>query len=70
MTLPTSCSADDVLFMKSLVQRIIKSTVYPMGDLDGVEQRAALIITAEEEEDDHKTRMASWYKQLEEMNKK
>jgi hypothetical protein len=70
MTLPTSCSADDVLFMKSFVQRIIKSTEYPMVDLDGVEQRAALIITAEEEEDDHKTRMASWYKQLEEMNKK
>jgi len=67
MTLPTSCTAEDVEFLKAFVQRIIKSVDYPMVDLDGTEQRAALIITADESQDDHKERMSAWYKKLEEM---
>lgn len=67
MTLPTSCTVEDVEFLKAFVQRIIKSVDYPMVDLDGTEQRAALIITADESQDDHKERMAAWYKKLEEM---
>jgi len=70
MTLPTSCTADDVDFVKSFVQRIIKSTEYPMVEIDGEEQRAALIITAEEPVDEHKLRMAAWYQKLEEVQKK
>jgi len=67
MTLPTSCTVEDVEFLKAFVQRIIKSVDYPMVDLDGAEQRAALIITADESQDDHKERMSAWYKKLEEM---
>ena len=67
MTLPTSCTSEDVEFLKAFIQRIIKSVEYPMVDLDGAEQRAALIITAEEPQDEHKERMAAWYKRIEEM---
>lgn len=70
MTLPISCTVEDVEFLKGFVQRILKSVEYPMVDLDGEEQRAALIITAEESVDEHSERMANWYKQLESMEKK
>lgn len=70
MTLPSSCTVEDVEFLKGFVQRILKSVEYPMVDLDGEEQRAALIITAEESVDEHSERMANWYKQLESMEKK
>jgi hypothetical protein len=67
--LPDACSADDVEFLKGFIQRIIKSVEYPMVDHDGEEQKAALIITAEEPVDEHKERMAAWYKMIEEMKK-
>ena len=67
MTLPTTCTADDVEFLKAFVQRIIKSVEYPMVEHDGEEQKAALIITADEPVDEHKERMAAWYKMIEEM---
>jgi hypothetical protein len=70
MSLPSSCTVEDVEFLKGFVQRILKSVEYPMVDLDGEEQRAALIITAEESVDEHSERMANWYKQLESMEKK
>jgi len=70
MSLPSSCTVEDVEFLKGFVQRILKSVEYPMVDLDGEEQRAALIITAEESVDEHRERMANWYKQLETMEKK
>jgi len=70
MDLPTDLTVDDVEFLKGFVQRIIKSTEYPMVDLDGQEQRAVLIISAEEPEDEHKTRMASWYKMKQEEDRK
>lgn len=70
MTLPSSCTVEDVEFLKGFVQRILKSVEYPMVDLDGEEQRAALIITAEESVDEHRERMANWYKQLESVEKK
>jgi hypothetical protein len=70
MDLPSVCTVDDVEFVKSFVQRIIKSVEYPMVDLDGEEQRAALIITAEEPEDEHKERMSGWYKMKKEMDEK
>jgi hypothetical protein len=70
MTLPTSCTVDDINFLKNFIQRIIKSVEYPMVDLDGEEQRATVVITADEPEDEHKTRMAAWYKMLEEEGRK
>lgn len=62
MDLPTTCTPDDVEFLKGFVQRIIKSTEHPMVDLDGEEQKAALIISAEEPEDEHTSRMSAWYR--------
>ena len=70
MTLPTSCTVEDVEFLKAFVQRIIKSVDYPMVDLDGEEQRAALIITAERPADEHRERMSEWYKMKSEMDQK
>jgi len=61
---------EDVEFLKNFIQRIIKSVEYPMVDLDGEEQRAALIITAEEPGDEHKERMSGWYKMKQEMDEK
>jgi len=62
MELPVECTAEDVEFLKGFVQRIVKSTEYPMVELDDDEQKAILIISAEEPEDEHATRMSSWYK--------
>jgi hypothetical protein len=70
MELPSSCTAEDVEFLKGFVQRILKSTEYPMVDLDGEEQRAALIISAEEPEDEHVSRMSEWYKMKQEEDRK
>lgn len=70
MDLPSNCTAEDVEFLKNFVQRIVKSVEYPMVDLDGEEQRAALIITAEEPADEHKERMSGWYKMKQEMDEK
>ena len=62
MRLPESCTVDDVEFLKTFIQRIIRSVEYPMVDLDGEEQRAALMIMAEEPADEHHVRMSEWYK--------
>lgn len=70
MDLPTTCTAEDVEFLKGFVQRIIKSAEYPMVDLDGEEQKAALVISAEEPEDEHVSRMSSWYKMKQEEDRK
>lgn len=70
MELPTACTAEDVEFLKGFVQRIIKSTEYPMVDLDGEEQKAALVISAEEPEDEHTSRMSGWYKMKQEEDQK
>ena len=68
--LPDSCTADDVEFLKGFIQRVIRSVEYPMVDLDGAEQKATLIITAGEPLDEHKERMARWYKMKEEEDRK
>lgn len=70
MDLPTTCTAEDVEFLKGFVQRVIKGTEYPMVDLDGEEQKAALVISAEEPEDEHVSRMSSWYKMKQEEDRK
>jgi hypothetical protein len=70
MKLPEKCTSDDVEFLKVYIQRIIRTVDYPMVDLDGEDQRAALIITAEEPKDEHKERMSSWYKMKEEEDRK
>jgi len=70
MDLPRTCTADDVEFLRGFVQRIIKGTEFPMVDLDGEEQKAVLIISAEEPEDEHRVRMAEWYKMKREMDQK
>ncbi|MCX6650231.1 MAG: hypothetical protein NT131_01025 [Methanomassiliicoccales archaeon] len=70
MRLPTSCTVEDVEFLKVFVQRIIKSVEYPMVDLDGEEQMAALIITAEDPSDEHRDRMSGWYKMKAEVDQK
>ncbi len=62
MDLPTTCTPEDVQFLKSFIQRIIKSVEYPMVELDDEEQRAALIITAGEPEDEERNRMSAWNK--------
>jgi hypothetical protein len=62
MRLPESCTVDDVEFLKTFVQRIIKTTEYPMVELDDEEQKAALMIIAKEPEDEHQVRMSEWYK--------
>ncbi len=70
MDLPATCTKDDVEFLKSFVQRVIKSTEYPMVDLDDEEQRAALVISAEEAEDEHTSRMSGWYKMKQDEDRK
>jgi len=70
MDLPTDCTADDVEFLKNFVQRIIKSTEYHMVDLDDEEQKAALIISAEDPEDEHRSRMSEWYKMKQDEDRK
>jgi len=70
MKLPDTCNVDDVQFLKSFIQRIIKSVEYPMVELDDEEQMAALIITAAEPEDEHRQRMSGWYKMKAEEDKK
>jgi len=70
MDLPVTCTLEDVEFLKGFVQRIIKSTEYPMVDLDGEEQRAALLISAEEPEDEHASRMSGWYKMKQDEDRK
>jgi len=70
MDLPTTCTVEDVEFLKGFVQRIIKSTEYPMVDLDGEEQKAALVISAEEPEDEHSSRMSGWYKMKQDEDRK
>ncbi|MCG7845204.1 MAG: hypothetical protein MIO90_07230 [Methanomassiliicoccales archaeon] len=70
MKLPSICTADDVEFLKNFIQRIIKSVEYPMVDLDGEEQRAALIITAEEPGDEHEAYRAEWERMKKEMDEK
>jgi len=62
MDLPATCTPEDVQFLKSFIQRIIKSVEYPMVELDDEEQRAALIITAGEPEDEERNRMSAWNK--------
>jgi hypothetical protein len=70
MDLPPTCTPEDVEFLKGFVQRILKSTPYPMVDLDGEEQKAALVISAEEPEDEHTSRMSEWYKMKQEEDRK
>ncbi|TFG56984.1 MAG: hypothetical protein E4H30_02120 [Methanomassiliicoccus sp.] len=70
MKLPETCNVDDVQFLKSFIQRIIKSVEYPMVELDDEEQMAALIITAVEPEDEHRERMSEWYKMKKAEDKK
>lgn len=70
MDLPTTCTAEDVEFLKGFVQRVIKGTEYPMAELDGEEQKAALIISAEEPEDEHTSRMSGWYKMKQDEDRK
>lgn len=70
MDLPPTCTVEDVEFLKGFVQRILKGTDYPMVDLDGEAQKAALVISAEEPEDEHATRMSGWYKMKQDEDRK
>jgi len=70
MRLPDSCTAEDVEFLKTFIQRIIKSVEYHMVEFDDEEQKAALIITAEDPSDDHRECRSEWYKRKIEEDKK
>lgn len=56
--LPPKYGKEDVEFMRSYVQRVNKSIKFPVVEFGGEEQRCAIIISADVEEDDYAWRRA------------
>lgn len=51
--MPQEYGKEDLEFMRAYVQRVNKSIKFPVVELEGQEQRFAVVITSEVEEDDY-----------------
>jgi hypothetical protein len=56
VTLPPKYKHEDLVFMRSYVDRMDKSLKFPVVEYEGAAQRYSIIFTSDEDEDDYKWR--------------
>ncbi|MCU0860848.1 MAG: hypothetical protein MUE65_00830 [Methanomassiliicoccales archaeon] len=69
--MPPKYGKEDLEFMRAYVQRVNKGIKFPVVELEGQEQRFAVVITSEAEEDDYawrRSHRSDYFKWVEEQS--